>query len=356
MPDLNDGASTQVPGSGRTPYTLKNVGGVYSCTCPAWRNQSLPIERRTCKHLRAFRGEQAERDRLGALPPPVPTSSQNAASDTPPLLLAQPWDNETDLADWWMSEKLDGVRAWWNGQQFFSRQGNIYHAPAWFVAGLPSVPLDGELWLDRRAFQRTVSIVRRHDQSDHWRQINFVVFDAPAAPGGFENRQAVLQDLFRGTFVPYARPLPQQRCQGIGHLRAELARVEALGGEGLMLRQPGSAYESRRSATLLKVKSFQDAEGRVIEHLPGRGRHAGRMGAVVVALPSGLTVSVGTGFTDAQRHNPPPLGSQITFRYQELTDRGVPRFPSFVRVRFGQVACAGLTLAGGRSRRASQPD
>ena len=100
-----------------------------------------------------------------------------------------------------------------------------------------------------------------------------------------------------------------------------------------MLRQPGSRYEAGRSATLLKVKTFHDAEARVVEHLPGRGRHAGRLGAVVVELPSGLTFSVGTGFTDAQRQNPPPVGSLITFRYQELTDRGVPRFPSFVRVR-----------------------
>src|SRR5512140_2777566 len=69
MPDLKDGESAEVQGSARLPYMLKNVGGVYSCTCPAWRNQSLPIERRTCKHLRAFRGERAEEERLGALAP-----------------------------------------------------------------------------------------------------------------------------------------------------------------------------------------------------------------------------------------------------------------------------------------------
>ena len=131
----------------------------------------------------------------------------------------------------------------------------------------------------------------------------------------------------------YATVLDQVRCAGIEALKAELARVESLGGEGLMLRQPGSQYEAGRSTTLLKVKTFHDAEGRVVEHLPGKGRHAGRLGAVVVELPNGLTFSVGTGFSDAQRQNPPPVGSMITYRYQELTDRGVPRFPSFVRVR-----------------------
>ena len=333
MPDLNDGESAQVQGSARVPYILKNVGGVYSCTCPAWRNQSLPIERRTCKHLRAYRGERAEQERLGAMTPLKPAPAAEAKPGVPGFLLAQSWENDIDLADWWMSEKLDGVRAWWDGRQFLSRQGNVYHAPEWFVAGLPSMPLDGELWLGRKAFQRTVSIVRRHDQSDHWRQISFVAFDAPAATGPFEARQVLLQEMFCETFVPYARVLQQDRCDGIGHLQTELARIESLGGEGLMLRQPGSRYEAGRSPTLLKVKTFHDAEGRVVEHLPGKGRHAGRLGAVVVELPSGLTFSVGTGFTDAQRQDPPPIGSTITFRYQELTDRGVPRFPSFVRLR-----------------------
>jgi DNA ligase 1 len=331
MPDLNDGESISVQGSARTPYILKNVVGVYSCSCPAWRNQSLPIERRTCKHLRSFRGEQMERERLGtALPAsPVPATKPVA----PALLLAERWENNIDLTDWWISEKLDGVRAWWDGGQFLSRQGNLYHAPDWFIAGLPNVPLDGELWLDRRAFQRTVSIVRRQDRSDHWRQICFVSFDAPRFDGPFEERQAYLQDLIREYRPQYAGVLPQARCRSLDHLREELARIEALGGEGLMLRQPHSRYAAGRSSTLLKIKSFHDSDGRVIEHLPGKGRHAGRLGALVVELPNRLTFSVGTGFSDAERQNPPPIGSAITYRYQELTDRGVPRFPSFVRVR-----------------------
>jgi DNA ligase 1 len=333
MPDLKDGESAQVQGSARTPYILKNVGGVYSCSCPAWKNQSLPIERRSCKHLRSYRGEQVERERLGQLSTVSPAPAADTPRTAPKLLLAQPWENDMDLDGWWMSEKLDGVRAWWDGRQFLSRQGNVYYAPDWFIAGLPKVPLDGELWLDRKAFQRTVSIVRRHDRSEHWRQISFVVFDAPGAKDAFEGRQAYLTELMRKKRLPYVRILYQQRCTGLEHLQAELTHIESLGGEGLMLREPGSQYESGRSSTLLKVKTFHDAEGRVVEHLVGRGRHAGRLGAVVVELPNGLTFSVGTGFTDAQRHNPPPVGSTITFRYQELTDRGVPRFPSFVRGR-----------------------
>jgi DNA ligase-1 len=342
MSDLRDGESVEVKGSARAPYILKNVGGVYSCTCPAWRNQSIAIERRTCKHLRAYRGEQAERDRLGpGAPgaPAAPKAAKEGEEKSPKLLLANSWQNDVDLTGWWMSEKLDGVRAWWDGKQFFSRQGNIYHAPDWFVAGLPGVPLDGELWLDRRSFQRTVSIVRRQDKSDHWREIKYVVFDAPAVAGPFEERQKALAEMIRRQHPQNAAVLDQVRCAGVDALKAELARVESLGGEGLMLRQPGSSYEAGRSSTLLKVKTFHDAEGTVVEHLPGKGRHAGRLGAVVVELPNGLTFSVGTGFSDSQRQNAPPIGSTITYRYQELTDRGVPRFPSFVRIRDSNHRC-----------------
>jgi DNA ligase-1 len=132
---------------------------------------------------------------------------------------------------------------------------------------------------------------------------------------------------------PYARLHEHQRCRGLSQLREELARVEALGGEGLMLRQPGSLYEVGRSFTLLKIKTFHDAEAVVRNHQPGKGKFKGLLGALVVQLPDGTEFSVGTGFSDAERAAPPPVGSLITFRYQELSDGGVPRFPSFVRVR-----------------------
>jgi DNA ligase 1 len=332
MPDLLDGDSVEVKGSAKLPYILKNTGGVYSCTCPAWRNQSIAIEQRTCKHLRQLRGDQAEQDRIGGALPQKPVKKSSAGGSTvPPLLLAHSWTNDVDLSGWWMSEKLDGVRAYWDGKQFISRQGNLFHAPDWFAEHLPATPLDGELWLNRKAFQRTVSIVRRQDKSDHWKEISFLVFDAPQAGGGFEDRVKFLRESLAKCKGKHVKLHSHELCRSVDHLRKELARVEALGGEGLMLRQPGSKYEAGRSTTLLKVKSFHDAEARVLEHLPGEGRHKGRLGALLVQLADGTKFSVGTGFSDAQRASPPVVGSTITFRYQELTDRGVPRFPSFVR-------------------------
>lgn len=232
-----------------------------------------------------------------------------------------------------MSEKLDGVRAYWDGNQFLSRQGNLFHVPDWFAETLPATPLDGELWLARKSFQRTVSIVRRQDRSEQWREISFLVFDAPAMEAPFEDRMEFLRETLSAGQMPNVRCHPHELCRDVEHLKAELARVEALGGEGLMLREPGSRYEAGRSTTLLKVKTFHDAEARVIDHQAGAGRHKGRLGALLVELPNGVQFSVGTGFSDAQRENPPAIGSAITFRYQELSDRGVPRFPSFVRVR-----------------------
>ncbi len=331
MPDLQDGESVEIKGSAKKPYVIRNVGGVYSCSCPAWRNQSLAIEQRTCKHIRKLRGDEAETQRVGnALPP---KHESKAKKEGPPLLLAHRWENDVDLSDWWMSEKLDGVRAYWDGSRFLSRQGNEFHAPDWFIGGLPGMPLDGELWLDRKSFQRTVSIVRRQDKSDHWKQIRFVVFDAPSLQDPFEERLNAVKDSVATAGSEFVEALEHMRCRNLDHLSEELARIESLGGEGLMLREPASLYEVGRSASLLKVKTFHEADAVVVDHVAGKGRHKGRLGALQVRLPDGTEFSVGTGFSDAQRDAPPEPGSTITFRYQELSDAGVPRFPSFVRPR-----------------------
>ncbi len=343
--DLADGESTTMRGSGAQPYVLKNTGGVYSCSCPAWRNQSSPIERRSCKHLRRLRGDAAETARVGTAASPAraprpaggttasSASTASTAGTAPPILLAHPWDNVADLTGWWMSEKLDGVRAYWDGARFVSRLGNEYHAPDWFVASLPRVPLDGELWAGRKKFQRAVSIARRQDRSSAWRELTYVVFDAPAAEAPFEQRLELVKEQLEAHRSAHARWHPHERCTGLDHLRAELARVEALGGEGLMMRQPGSRYEIGRSWTLRKVKTFHDAEARVIAYVGGAGRHDGRLGSLQCDMPDGTVFNIGTGLSDAERNDPPPIGSIVTYRYQELSDDGVPRFPSYVGVR-----------------------
>lgn len=338
--DLASGESTQVKGSGSAVYTLKNDGGVYSCTCPAWLHQNASIDRRTCKHLRAFRGDAAETERLGsdALPGKAVRSSSGGSAgagekgDAPPLLLAHSWDASVDPSGWWMSEKLDGVRAFWNGEHFVSRLGNRFFAPEWFVEKLPKTPLDGELFGGRKRFQKTVGIVKRFDGGELWKELRFVVFDAPTHEGTFEARIDHCRDVCSraGDYTSWHEHVV---CRDVDHLREELARVEALGGEGLMMRRPQSRYEAGRSSTLLKVKTFFDAEAIVVGHEAGAGKHTGRLGALVLELENGVRFNVGSGFSDAEREAPPPLGALVTFRYQELSDGGVPRFPTYVGVR-----------------------
>jgi DNA ligase-1 len=336
---IEDGDSVEVQGSSST-YTLTRHGSVYMCSCPAWKNQGAPVDLRTCKHLRAYLGEEAETKRLGALPSRAAStkssgggSSANKKETAPPVLLAHKWEIEHDPTGWWMSEKLDGIRAYWDGETFVSRLGNRFFAPDWFVEDLPADTLDGELWVGRKMFQKTTSIVRSGAAGQEWKTVQYVVFDAPNAKGGFEDRVAHAQKVLARSGAPHARWHEHVQCDGMDHLREELARVEALGGEGLMLRQPRSKYDVGRSRSLLKVKTFHDAEATVVGHAPGTGKHKGRLGALIVELPGGIRFNVGTGFSDAEREAPPKLGAVITFRYQELSDDGVPRFPSWVGER-----------------------
>lgn len=243
------------------------------------------------------------------------------------VLLAKNWTG-SDPTGWWMSEKLDGVRAVWDGLALRSRTGNVIDAPQWWRDSLPAVSLDGELWIGRGKFQQVVG--KAGSTAGDWRDVQYMVFDAPATAGTFEERMAVAADSVAGSCV--AAVVEHARCQGDWHLRQELGRVENFGGEGLMLRQPFSHYEAARSSTLLKVKSSADAEAVVVGHEQGSGRHAGCLGALVVQMNDGTTFRLGTGLTDRLRRRPPRIGTTVTFKFQGMTDAGIPRFASFLRV------------------------
>jgi DNA ligase-1 len=250
-----------------------------------------------------------------------------------PVMLAHTWQPHMDIRGWWMSEKLDGVRGYWTGRQLISRSGKAFAVPAWFTKNFPPVPLDGELWRGRQQFSDVMRTVQRQTPSEAWKTVRYMIFDAPAAAGGFESRLDVARQWFRQHPTPHVAIVEHEICKNEAHLQQKLAQVEALGGEGLMLRKPQSPYTVGRSDDLLKVKTFADAEAVVVQHLPGTGRHAGRLGAVLVELPNGVRFAIGTGFSDAERDHPPPIGSTITFRYQGYTEAGVPRFAAFIRIR-----------------------
>jgi len=253
----------------------------------------------------------------------------------PPVMLANVYRSDTPLADYLVSEKLDGVRGYWDGEKLLTRGGESIEAPGWFIAGWPDFPLDGELWVGRGKFASAISIVRQRTPDDAaWRTLRFMVFDLPGHPGTFAERNAALKSLLAGLALPWVRPVEQFRVVDRAGLRAAFDRVVRNGGEGLMLHRAASLYQAGRSDDLLKLKPYQDAEAKVIAHLPGKGRHQGVLGALLVETAEGLRFRIGTGFSDAERRNPPAPGSWVTYRHIGLNeDSGIPRFASFMRVR-----------------------
>ncbi|MFT3720955.1 DNA ligase [Pseudorhodoferax sp.] len=257
-----------------------------------------------------------------------------AVAAPPRLMLANVYRRGMPLAGYWVSEKYDGVRGYWDGRQLFTRGGERITAPDWFTAPLPALPMDGELWAGRGRFEQALSTVRGQRPVDGaWRAMRFMVFDLPAEPGDFDARLARLRRLLPVAGAPWAVPVPQHRATTHAALQAELDRVVRAGGEGLMLHLGSAPYRSERSDDLLKFKPHDDAEARVIALLPGRGRHAGRLGALLVETGEGRRFRLGTGFTDAQRADPPPVGSLVTYRYDGLNASGLPRHARFLRVR-----------------------
>ncbi len=253
---------------------------------------------------------------------------------TPELLLARSYRPDLPLADYWLSEKYDGVRGYWDGQRLLTRGGEAITPPAWFTADWPSTPLDGELWAGRGQFSQAQSTVRSIAAGDAaWRIIRFMVFDVPAHPGTFDQRLPELQDAVARIRQPWVQAVPQRRIEKHDALNALLLRTVRGGGEGLILHRGASFYRAGRSDDLIKLKTFEDTEARVVAHLPGKGRLAGRTGALVVEMPNGQRFRLGAGFSDAERASPPPIGSWITYRFRGTHDSGLPRFASFLRVR-----------------------
>lgn len=256
------------------------------------------------------------------------------AADAPALLLANVYRPGMPLADYWVSEKYDGVRGYWDGHTLRTRGGETVAAPAWFTAGWPDTPMDGELWAGRGRFTHAQSTTLQQQADEAaWRAMRFMVFDLPQHGGSFDERLPALNALVLNLNQSWVQAVPQKRLANDAALQTLLQRTVRAGGEGLMLHRGSSLYRSGRSDDLIKVKTHEDTEARVVAHVPGKGKHEGRMGALLVEMPTGQRFKLGAGFSDAQRTDPPPIGSWVTYRYRGTHDGGLPRFASFVRVR-----------------------
>jgi len=275
---------------------------------------------------------------LSALWLALALAAQPAWGDTPPsapaMLLAEVYAGNVDPSQYWVSEKFDGVRAQWDGRALRFRGGGLVPAPAWFTANFPALPLDGELWIARGRFDALSGTVRKIEPVDaEWRQVRYLIFELPGAAGDFSERVQQMRAIVARAGVPWLEAVGQARVADKAELMQRLDAVLRAGGEGLMLHRADAPYRTGRSDVLLKLKPWQDAEAVVVGHLPGSGKYRGMTGALQMETPDGKRFRIGSGLSDALRRQPPPIGTRITYRYQQLTKNGVPRFPRYLRVR-----------------------
>lgn len=250
----------------------------------------------------------------------------------PALMLAKLYRQTEQLDAYWISDKFDGVRAYWNGDQLISRQGYPIHAPLWFTKDFPAVALDGELWIGPNQFEAVSSAVRRYQPLEkEWRKIRYLLFDLPHSEAPYSERRKQLLALVAQHQIPHLRVPEYWRVEHQSALQQLLQQRLAAGAEGLMLNHADSHYQPGRSAALLKLKPYFDDEAKVLAHLPGKGKYQGMLGALLVENDRGVQFKIGTGFTDQQRQQPPAIGSRISYRYRGLTAKGKPRHASFIR-------------------------
>ena len=248
----------------------------------------------------------------------------------PQLLLLKNYKDQ-NISGWVMSEKLDGIRAYWSGEELLTRQGHTIHAPKYFTKDFPSFELDGELWSKRADFENISSIVRDKVPSKEWQEISYNIFEVPNAEGNLSERLAKAKK-YEGRYLQVIKQIPIKSKQ---HLQEFLQEVEKQGGEGVVVRNPKAPYIAKRTSQALKVKSFHDMECKVIEINEGRGKFEGVMGSLTCTLENGVIFKIGSGFSFNVRKNPPSINSIITFKYKEFTKYGKPKFASFMRGREG---------------------
>ena len=249
-------------------------------------------------------------------------------SQKPKLLLLKVYRDQ-NITNWVMSEKLDGIRAYWNGKILLTRNGNIIHAPSWFIKDFPPFELDGELWSKRGDFEYISSVVRGSMYPENWENITYNIFEVPNGKGGLFERLSKVK-AYESKII---KIIPQFKVKSKKELNRFLKEVEKKGGEGLVVRDPNAPYIIGRSNRALKVKSFLDSECRVIAHNIGHGKFSKVLGSITCKLDNNITFKIGSGFNLEERKNPPPIGSTVTFKYKEFTKYGKPRFPVFLRVR-----------------------
>jgi len=245
----------------------------------------------------------------------------------PELLLLNNYHDDINVTSWYMSEKLDGVRAFWDGEKLISRSGKVFAAPIFFTKDFPKHELDGELWTSRDNFSNIVSIVNKKEEHDGWNKLTYNIFEVPQARGNLLERLAKVKE------TKYIKIIKQIKVKNKEHLDDFLKTIEKKDGEGVVVRDGDLDYYTGRDNNALKVKSYIDTECEVVGYNLGQGKYEDLLGSLACRMKNMQVIKIGSGFNEYERKNPPKIGAIITFKYYGLTSKGNPRFPIFLRIR-----------------------
>jgi len=254
-------------------------------------------------------------------------------AEKPDLFLLKTYNDKLSVVGWVMSEKLDGIRGFWDGEKLISRGGGVLNPPESWTVNFPNFAIDGELWTKRADFEGVSSIVRRKNPDSRWQKVSFNIFEVPNQQGGILQRLKVLQDYLQQHPSKTLKIIKQIPVKSTQHLNVFLDKIIKKKGEGIVVRDPKTHYQTGRLSSALKVKKYQDDECVVLEILPGKGKYTNKMGALKCQTKAGKIFKVGSGFTDAQRQNPPKIGSEITFKYYGFTKNKKYKHPVFLKIK-----------------------
>jgi DNA ligase-1 len=238
------------------------------------------------------------------------------------LSVAQPWERE-DVSGWQIAQKYNGIRCYWNGFEMWSKKGRKYELPSFITDLLPKSPLDGEICLSSGSYTKCVAILNKNPSHPAWKNIKFVVNDAPELDIPFSQRlQALRTKIVKSRWVRVNKYL---NCRGNDNLYEELANVRRQGGDGIIMKHPNSLYHAGKSRTsFLEVNSNFQGVARVLQIM----RKKDKINSVRVKTEQGQEFNIFRGLKTLFK-NPPKVGSNITYCYNSLLDNGKPRQPKY---------------------------
>jgi DNA ligase-1 len=241
------------------------------------------------------------------------------------------YQGDENISLWYMSEKLDGIRGYWDGKNLYTKNGKRLYPPKYFIKDMPSFPIDGELWTFRDDFENIQSIVMDKTPSKNWKQITYNIFEVPDTKGNFTTRVQKLKNYLKTNPSKIIKIIPQIVCKNKNHLNKYLNSIVKNKGEGLIIKDPNTNYHTGRSFHILKVKKYYDMEAVVIGI--NYRKNSTIMKSLKVQLKNKVIFNLGGGFSNKQRLNYPKKDDIVTFKYYGFTKLGKPKFASFLHIR-----------------------